>query len=140
MNRNISLTITLSQSEFVYLITQSPATFHFYSPQSWSYGIPKNWDIFLRIFSPFLRPCMTYHRYCFVIPNSFAKSTNLTPLSTRSDLMSLAFVLYLGFLMFLFLTIMGILYFIFETCQEGYLKFFISNMKGLSKWKKYMKG
>ena len=25
MNRNISLTITLSQSEFVYLITQSPA-------------------------------------------------------------------------------------------------------------------
>jgi len=117
MNRNISLTITLSQSEFVYLITQSPATFHFYSPQSWSYGIPKNSTSFSLILSPFLRPCMTYHRYCFVIPNSLAKSTNLTPLSTRSDLISLAFVLYLGFLMFLFLTIMGILYTHCVCCQ-----------------------
>jgi len=119
MNRNISLTITLSQSEFVYLITQSPATFfHFYSPQSWSYGIPKNSTSFSLIFSPFLRPCMTYHRYCFVIPNSFAKSTSLTPLRIRRDLISLAFVLYLGFLMFTFLTIMGILYAILHICQE----------------------
>jgi len=110
MNRNISLTITLSQSEFVYLITQSPATFfHFYSPQSWSYGMPKNSTSFSLILSPLRLPCMTYQRYCLVIPNCLAKSTSLTPLRTKSDFISLAFVLYLGFLMFAFLTIMEIL-------------------------------
>gem|GEM_PF-3637716 len=52
------------------------------SNQRVAYGIPSNSAIFFLMRSPFLWPCITYVRYCLVIPILLAKSACLIPIRT----------------------------------------------------------
>ena len=117
MTRNIELSITLSQSEFLYLITQCPVVvfgtvqltsaiphtnFHYLSSlssQRASYGMLRSSAIFFLISAPFLCPLIMYERYCFVTPSSSANLFCSIPFRTKRLLIKRVFGLYIfGFL------------------------------------------